>query len=228
MKNLIWLSIIFVAICMISCGESKKNDTQKTDSVPKKTEIITRTFSTKHENGNMIKDTVNMIQSYIVDEKGKELSNIYYNLDNSESWRDEYKYDENGNKIGSNYFEGSKQVSYYEYDIDDLGRRIGYRAKDINTDTLLYDGASKYEDNGKLRKDGYINKRGEFKWNYEYLFDESGKELGFVYVSSKSGKRFPKNYEYIKFNDDKEWVERKIVENDTVVSIETRAFKIIE
>ena len=220
--------LIFGVTFLISCGDSKKIETSKNESTSERVEVMTKTFSVKNQDGKIIKDTVNMIQSYIIDESGKELTNIYYNLDNTESWRDEYKYNKEGNKIGSSYFEGNKQVSYYEYDIDEFGRRIGYRAKDINTDTLLYDGASKYEENGKLRKDGYINKEGEFKWNYEYRFDEKGKELGFVYISPKSGKRFPRSYEYKKFNSAKEWIERNIVENDKVVSIETREFKILE
>lgn len=213
---------------LISCENAKIEDKSSHDPEPSKTEIITKTYAVKFENENALKDTINMIQSIIVDQTGKELVNIYYNLDNTEGWRDEYTYDTDGNKIGSKYYEDQQQISYYEYDIDERGRRIAYRAKDVQTDTLLYDGASQYENDGQLRKDGNINKEGEFKWNYEYEFDETGKELGYTYISRKSGKRFPRTYEYTAFDKNGEWIERKTIEDNKVISIETREFVVLQ
>ncbi|MEL6865543.1 MAG: hypothetical protein AAFP19_14040, partial [Bacteroidota bacterium] len=115
-----------------SCNNPPKDNSQMEQKEPQKIEIVTKIFSVKSEGEKVEKDTVNMIQSMIVDEKGRELENRYYNLDGSVSWSDEYEYDENGNKIGSRYFEGDRnQTAYYEYDLDSLGRRIAYRAKDV-------------------------------------------------------------------------------------------------
>ena len=165
----------------------------------------------------------------VVDENGREIENRFYNLDGSVSWSDKYEYDENGNQTGSRYFEGNgNQTAYYEYDLDSLGRRVAYRAKDVNADTLLYDGASQYADNGKIRRDGYFSKTGEFKYNFEYQFDEDGKEMGYIYIDLRNGDRFPSNYRYTKFNDKGDWIEREIVENEKVNSIEVREFKEIE
>ena len=73
-----------------------------------------------------------------------------------------------------------------------------------------------------------MNKNGEFKWNYEYYFDETGKELEYAYISSKSGNKFPGNYKYVKYNGDGDWIERSVIENDTIVGIEIREFKKVE
>ncbi|NNE25466.1 MAG: hypothetical protein HKN09_01365 [Saprospiraceae bacterium] len=203
-------------------GETKQNASQKT-------EIVTKTFSIKLEGDKVKKDTINMIQSMIVYDDGQEIANRYYNLDGSVSWTDEYDYDGNGNKTGSRYFEGEgNQTAYYEYDLDSLGRRIAYRAKDVNTDTLLYDGASQYLDNGKIRRDGYFNKTGEFKYNFEYQFDEDGKEIGYIYIDLGSGDKYPSKYRYTKFNEKGEWLEREIVETEQVSSIEVREFKALK
>jgi len=222
------ITLLLSVLLIFGCKDKTETKIEPSETKPSKVEIITKSFSTKTENGAFVKDTVNMIQSIIVDDNDKEIANIYYELDGSESWKDIYQYDDAGRKIGSKYYEKGIQKSYYEYDLDSFGRRIGYRTKEVNTDTLIYDGASRYENNGLLRKDGYVTKDGVFKWNYEYYFDADGKELGYAYVSSKSGKKFPRDYKYIHFNKDGKWTERHAIENDTVVGIEVREFKAVD
>lgn len=227
MKRIAQLILLLGGLYLTACENSEPKTSATLIKKEKfETEILTQTFSVKYVDEVAVKDSVNMLQSIIVDEAGKELSNIFYNLDGTIAWKDQYKYDEQGNKIGSDYFEnGPQAISYYEYDLDSLGRKIAYRAKDSNTDTLLYDGASRYENDGTLRKDGYVDKQGNFKWNYEYYFDKNGKELSYTYISSKSGKRFPRTYEYITHNEKGEWTERNTIEDGKVISIETRSFK---
>ncbi len=219
MKSMIiFSSLLFL---LFSC-KTNNTETPKTDL---KTEIITSSYSLKEIDGKMVKDTVNMIQSMIVDHTGKELSNLYYNLDGTVAWRDDYIYNEDGFKIGSKYFENNVQTAYYEYQIDKEGRRLSYEAKNLETDTLLYDGASRYENNGQLRKDGYINKAGDFIWNYEYHFDENENLIKRVYVSNKSGKSFPSTFNTISQNSDGEWTERETINQDgEITAIEVRTF----
>ena len=82
----------------------------------------------------------------IYDQEGREVANIYYNLDGSVSWKDEYVFNDKGQKVGSKFYDkGEKLTSYYEYEIDDLGRRTYYKALDVSTDSLLFDGAFRYE-----------------------------------------------------------------------------------
>lgn len=229
MNKIQQIIIALVILITWSCNNPSKVNSETEQNEAHKIEIVTKTFSVNLEGDKPEKDTINMIQSMVIDEGGKEIANRYYNLDGSVSWSDEYDYDENENKIGSRYFESDgNQTTYYEYDLDSLGRRIAYRAKDVNTDTLLYDGASQYLYNGKIRRDGYFNKTGEFKYNFEYQFDEDGKEIGYIYIDLGSGDKYPSKYRYTKFNEKGEWLEREIVETEQVSSIEVREFKALK
>lgn len=225
--------IILFLLSLLACEKSTKKEVEVSETdIAKpeynKTEIITSSYSVKTENLRFVKDTVNMTQSIIVDKDGTELASIYYDLDGTVSWRDEYQYDTLNRKVGSKYFEGGVQKSYYEYDLDSAGRRLGYRAKEVSTDTLIYDGISRYEKGGLMRKDGYLTQTGKFVWNYEYYFDDNGQELGYAFISPSTGRKFPVSYQYVDFNDDGKWIERNLVENDTIISIEVREFKGID
>ena len=81
------------------------------------------------------------------------------------------------------------------------------------------------KNDGQLRKDGFVNDQGNFIWNFEYLFDTEGKEIGYTYIDLQSGERFPYLYEYTKENEEGEWTERQVLENGNVKSIETRSWK---
>lgn len=221
--------IFFSGILFWGCNSSSSHVRDAVSDSTQQTEIITKSYSVILQDGKAQKDTINMIQSMIVDIDGKELENRYYNLDGSASWSDVYEYDDSGYKSGSRYFDDSgTQTAYYEYDLDSLGRRIAYRAKDVNTDTLLYQGASSFLDNGKIRRDGFVSKSGEFKYNFEYQYDEDGQELGYIYINLGNGDRFPAQFRYTKFNDQDEWLEREIVENELVTGIEVREFRELE
>ena len=105
-----------IVLLIFSCRPSSDNTENDRDTTRMLTEVFTNTYSVKEENGNLVKDTINMIQSVIIDQEGKELENLYYNLDGTVSWRDVYRFNDAGFKIGSQYYEGEKQISYYEYD----------------------------------------------------------------------------------------------------------------
>jgi len=224
-NQIAYLFSAFAIIVFSGCKNEQSTKGEITETT--RTEIVTRTYSIKSSESNVVeKDTVNMIQSIVMAKNGKEEANIFYNLDESISWKDVYVYDPDGNKVGSKFYEGGKdQTIYYKYDVDDLGRKIGFSAFDINTDTLLYDGVSRFENEGAIRKDGYLNKKGEFKWNLKYEFDKDGKETGYVYVDLGSGEIYPTTYKYTKFDEDGEWIERQAIEKSQVQSIETREFR---
>jgi hypothetical protein len=188
-------------------------------------EVITRTYSVKMVGGEPETDALQQMQSTTFDRQGLELENTFYNLDNSIASVDRFIYDEDGKQIGSDHFDkGITSTSYYVYELDSKGRRIAYQAFDHGTDALLFKGATRYEEFGKLKKDGYLNEKGNFICNFEYTFDDEGKEIGYVYIDNASGERYSSVYKYVDYNEDKEWVKRLIMSADSVKSIETREF----
>lgn len=230
MKQLITLFLI--SFMLISCKEQVEpledsNSNATTSQVKSNSslkETITRAYTIKDSAGKKVKDTVRMMQAISFRPDGKEHSNIYYNLDGTKAWEDLYQYNADGHKSGSKYFENGNHMITYKYELDAQGRRIAYTAYEALTATPLYKGYSTYNEDGTVRKDGNKNKVGVIEWNYEYLFDSQGEDLGYVYIDPNTGERFPSSYKITKRNADGAWTERSIMQNDSVQAIETREF----
>lgn len=230
--RVVFFAISIISLTFFSCeqGDNKIKDLrtseEKSESKQVTTEIITRTFSVKFVNKESVMDTLQQIQSVTIDAVGKEIERTFYNLDFTPKWTDKYEYDEKGNQVGSKHFNaGAEQTLYYKYTNDSDGRRIFYEAYDFKTDALIHNGASSYENDGKLKKDGYINDDGKFVSNFEYEYNNDGDELGYTYIDLLSGDRSTSNYKYLEFNDDKQWTKRLVLTKGEVQSIETREFK---
>jgi hypothetical protein len=225
------LKLFVVAIAIYGCQEAQKEtvdgDTveeieEETDFI---TEVITRTYSVKMVDSEPEMDVLQQMQSVTYDPQGRELETTFYNVDNTIASIDRFIYDEDGKKIGSDHFDkGTTNTSYSAYELDKKGRRIAYQAFDHGTDALLFAGVTRYEDFGKLKKDGYLNDKGNFVCNFEYTFDDEGKELGYVYIDNASGERYTSTYRYLDYNADEKWVKRLIMSTDSVKSIEMREF----
>lgn len=222
--------ITLLILSILSLSACKNTPEQQADTVATVTddspvlEVITRGFSVKDSAGNKIKDSLQAMQSIVYAAGDKELSNIFYNLNGTIAWEDRYTYNDKGQKSGSKYYEQGQHRITYKYELDSLGRRIGYSALDAATAVELYRGYSAYENDGKLRKDGIPGPSGVVQWNYEYLFDDMGEETGYVYIAP-DGSRFPSMYQTTAKDDKGRWTERAIMEQDTVIAIETRTYK---
>ena len=227
-----FLKVLIVTLAFYGCEEVQKDATVddlvvEEEGVAKDflTEVITRTYAVKLMDGESKIDTLQQIQSITRDSKGKEIGITSYNLDLSIAWTDQYIYDKDDNLIGADHFDkGTDNTIYYAYEIDENGRKTSYVAFDHGTDAVLYDGASRYEEFGQLKKDGYLNEKGNFICNFEYRYDDSGEEQGYVYIDNTSNKRYPSTYKYADYNDDNQWIKRFVVSDDSVKSIEVREF----
>ena len=221
-----YLYFALIVMLMHSCKQEVKQAETKpaTVELEAKTEALIRGFSVKDSAGIMVKDSLRGMQSVTFSETDKEVSNIFYNLDGTIAWEDRYVYNDKGFKSGSKYYENGKHLITYKYDLDSLGRRVGYVALESSTAVEMYKGFSKFENDGKLRKDGTPGASGIVQWNYEYMFDDKGEETGYVFIAP-NGQRFPSSYSVSSRDDKGRWTERSIVENDTVVAIETREFR---
>ncbi|MDG1332486.1 MAG: hypothetical protein P8P74_09165 [Crocinitomicaceae bacterium] len=230
-----FLTVFIVVLVFYGCEgqvDSSLDENDAVEAIDDKnilTEVITRTYSAKVVNDEPAIDTLQQIQSVTSDSEGKEIENTFYNLDMSISWLDLYIHDENGNKIGSDYYDkGKDNTIYYTYDIDSKGRRTFYQAYDKKTDALLFNGATMYNESGTKKRDGYVDEKGEFICTFEYQLDENGKELGYLYIDNLSGEKYPSSYKYVDYNDDDEWIKRYVVSDGKVQSIEMREFVKIE
>ena len=220
------MSLLLLGLVFISCkNELKQTEGPKVESEEiATTEAIIRGFSVRDSAGTTVKDSLKAMQSMVLSDSGRELKNIFYNLDGSIAWEDRYVYNEEGYKTGSRFFEQGVNKITYKYDLDEQGRRVGYSAMETNSGVEMYNGFSKFLENGKVRMDGVPGPTGVVMWNYIYTFDEAGEELGYEFIG-QDGKRYPSFYKVTSRDDQNRWTQRAIVENDTVVAIETREFK---
>ena len=225
--------IILLTLSLIACKNEpglqenpkvKTSNTASTVNSSNLKEVITSAYAVKDSLGQIVKDTIRMTQSITYNSAGQEYSNIYYSLDGKKQWEDIYTYNADGHKNGSKYYEGGRHMITYKYELDAQGRRIAYEAFEPVSVVPLYKGYSKYNEDGTIRKDGGLTKGGTIQWNYEYLFDTQGEELGYVLIDPKSGIRYASSYRVLKRNKSGEWIERAIVENNTIQAIETRTF----
>ena len=222
-------SLIFLFGIILSSCNSKSKETVPVkaafqhDSI---TEYITKTYSVMEVNGAVKKDTLNLMQSEVIDTDGKKLSVKNYSNEGELLSENVFRYDESGKKTGADYYRGGINTMYFKYELDDKGREIAYEAFDKNTDTLLFDGAMLYENEGRLRKDGYYIED-NFVWNFEYNLDNDGKEVGYVYIDPNTGIHHATVYRYTAYDENGEWVERQVLEDGFVVSIQTREIRSI-
>ena len=226
------LALVLVAMfTLISCKDrpNPKEDSIVVNQTPNKAannlkEVITSAYAIKDSAGTKVKDSVQLRQSITYNAKGQEHSNIFYNLDGSKQWEDVYTYNQNGNKNGSKYYEDGRHMITYKYELDAQGRRVAYTAYEATAAVPMYSGYSEFNQDNTLRKDGNKNASGIITWNYEYSFTKDGEDLGYVYIDIRNGARYPSFYRVLKRNANNQWIERAIVENDSIVGIETRQF----
>ncbi|MEP2935326.1 MAG: hypothetical protein ABJM06_06385 [Gilvibacter sp.] len=224
--NRILLFACLLGLIMSACKEQtqQSNPAQVRLEGPVLIEMITKGYSVKDSEGEIVQDTLQQMQSVTYDALGREESNIYYNIDGTPQWRDVYEYNDKDFKIGSKYYEGGVNKITYKYEIDSVGRRLKYVAYDAQSAAALYDGYSIYEDGGKVRKDGFKDNMGVVRWQYEYLFDEGQNELGYVYIDAQTGKRYTSFYKTLSKDSLGRWTKRGIYENDSLRGIEERIY----
>ena len=222
-------TVLFLSISILlltACKQEPQQDKPKVDPDTIVAEVaIIRGFSVRDSAGIMVADALRAMQSVEYNAKGQELANKFFNQNGTVAWEDQFLLNEEGQKIGSRYYENGELKMTYKYDLDDQGRRVGYRAHDANTGVEMYRGFSKYENGGGLRIDGSApGPNAVVQWNYEYSFDKNGEETGYVYIAA-DGKRFPSTYSVKERDEQGRWLRRAVVTNDTVTAIETREFK---
>ena len=226
MNKIYWTLLSVLLIVLASCKEQTETPTNnpKIEEVPAERAII-RGFSVKDSSGVIVKDALQALQTMIYGDQGNELANLFYNRDGSIAWEDQFTYNDEGQKSGSRYFEKGELKITYKYDLDDQGRRVGFRAHDAATGVEMYRGFSKYENDGKTRIDGTApGPNAVVQWNYEYQFDERGEETAYVFIDP-NGNRFPSSYEVRTRDDQGRWTSRAVISEGVVKAIETRTFE---
>lgn len=219
-----YLSFLLSLSLFASC-QSKNQEQSETVVIPTITEAQIRNYSVKFVEGKIVRDTLQYLTGTEYDETGRELSNITYELNGEVAWKEVYEYDEKGIKTGSKFYEkGDSLTAYYKYESDSLGRTIRYAGYDSQVDTFLYDVVFRYLPNGNKRS-GYVNKAGEFLYNYEYQYDGKGEEIGYIYYSNREQKAYPTTYQFITYDEQNRWTERHhLDQEDKVKMIQTQTF----
>lgn len=225
--NRIFFAFCCISIVLFACKEQSQQAQPAVvnSDGPQLLEMITKGYAVKKVNDSVVQDSLQQMQSITYDASGREESNVFYSIDGTPQWRDVYQYNDKGFKIGSKYYEGGENKITYKYEIDSLGRRLKYIAYDAQSAAALYDGYSAYENDGKVRKDGFKDNLGIVRWQYEYLFDDQQNELGYVYIDAKTGERFTSYYKVISKDSLGRWTKRGIYQSDSLRGIEERIYK---
>lgn len=228
MKTLFTLLTLLVFIGCNSFSEDKSTLPILEDSTPEKeevTEIFTRTYTVKKENGLIVKDTVRKIESIILNKSGRELGKNLYTLSGEIFNSEVYKYNSNGYRIGADLFkDGDLNTGYFVFDLDDQGRQVKQVLFNKANDEKIMEAHLKYLNEGKVKQQGGVDQGGHFIPTHEFIYDEDGKELGYNVFQPYTTNKVFYTFKYTKWNDENQWVERQALKNDIVEAIFVRNF----
>ncbi|RNC86383.1 MAG: hypothetical protein ED556_08810 [Winogradskyella sp.] len=171
-------------------------------------------------NGN--KDSTSL-SSYIIkefDSLGTETKSTYYNADDSVMMQFNNEYT-NGNKTKINWInKTNKLVRYVTMEYDGNGKIIKSESYKPSGD-FIEGYMHKWKDNNKIEEKGPITDS-VFKPNSIYTYNQYDEFTSLVEYDENDSLYGTFTWKYIKLNPDKEWTERQMYFNDTLVRIEKR------
>ena len=225
------LFVFIVFLTLLGCkniSEEKSDLPILEDNTPKKelvTEIFTRTYSVKKENGLIVKDSVRKIESIIVNADGRELGKNLYATDGSLFNTEVYNYNEDGHKTDANFFRGGDQLEgHLKYDLDDQGRPVQQQMFFKGNKDEFMKSVFRYLDDGKIKQQGIITDEGDFIPTHEFLFDENGLELGYNVFEPYTTNKMFYVFKYTKHDEGGLWIERQALKEGEVIAVFVRNF----
>lgn len=226
MRNVLW-AVSFLVSAIVSCGRHSDADQQQPLGSPLKVkEIITHNYTFKMVGGEPQKDSVKECfscnQGLEYDEAGKEIILRFYKSDLDSLYGYEvYKYNESGQKVGSDYYENDSVVTEYVYELDSLGRIEINKAIDKKSGTMLYGYRYRYDGQGHPFETGNLNADGEVYEYYRHAYNEFGVVTTEEIVDLEGNPTFEIRYEY-RPKPDSNWVDQITYYNGKLSEIRHR------
>ncbi|SHH79960.1 hypothetical protein [Winogradskyella jejuensis] len=215
MKKIIVITATLLMI--ISCQEKKSKSAVESAKVFESIKI--ERYSVQNGNPDSIS-----FSSYIVkdfDGNGTEIKSIYYSSDNSIMMQFENHY-ENGNKTRIDWINGNdKKVKYVKMSYDDNKRLVKSESFDT-LDVFISGFIHKWKEDGRIEEKGPIEQGKEFKPNSIYTYNDQQEFESLVEFDENDSLYGTFRWKYFDFNEEKEWIVRQMLFNDTIVRIEKR------
>lgn len=219
-----------VAFLIIFGACSSNENNTKEDSKPKieVREIITRYYSLVTKDGIPQRDSLmecfSCNQGIEFDRDGRELALRFYKADLDSLYGFEtYNYNEQGFKIGADYYENDSIVTKYTYKTDSHGRILVARAFDRKSGSMLYGYQNKYNVSGQAYETGNLNGDGEVYEYYQRTFNENGLPVTEDIADLEGNITFKIKYEY-RPQANEHWKEQIAYYNGQLSEIRFREF----
>ena len=159
-------------------------------------------ISSRYENNVLIKTN----EFIYINGESKIIYSVSFNPDGTIESKDEYTYDEKGNKLTSTYSKYENNALVYinkdEYTYDANGNELTntYSKYENNAWVYIYKSEYTYDANGKKTTEAfliYTNNAWVYLWKYEYTYDANGNQLTYTRSSyENNGLVYTFKYEY--------------------------------
>jgi len=189
---------------------------------------ITKYHAVEMVNGvaqvDSVKDCFSCNQALVFDEFGKEIENRWYKPNMTDLFaKDVYLYGQDGNKIGSEYFEADTLAAIYNYEPDSLNasRTMMVRALHPSTKNLLYAYKYGYDESGNQFETTNYSQYERVDNIYRRSYNENGVVIEENILDPTGESYFNVKYEY-RPSADKDWIEQLTYYNDELKEIRVR------
>ena len=210
-------ALLLCILAVVSC-QDKKTDPETTSE--KRFESITvERYAV--ENGNPDSTSLSSFIKRDYDGEGLETKSIYYSSDSSIMMQFVNQY-ENGNKTQVDWVNGNdEKVKYVKMSYDSEGRIIRSESFDVSGE-FESGFIHQWKDDGRIEEKGPIVEGQPFRPNSIYTYNAEQEFISLVEFDENDSLYGTFTWKYLNFDDTKEWTERQMLFNDTLVRIEKR------
>ncbi|NQZ78625.1 MAG: hypothetical protein HRT61_21300 [Ekhidna sp.] len=214
------IALLFTLLCFLTaCQQNRKEEAKKEKTLA---QIKIQRYSVVHQDLDSIVLSSTIIKEF--DSLGKEASSIYYDTRDSVMMQFENSYT-NGNKTRVTWRNRNNIIVRYvnmTYNDDD---------KIIKSESYKQDGAfvegyiHQWQDNYRTEKKGPITDS-TFKPNSIYTYTDFDEFESLVEIDLANDSLYGRfHWEYVQFDENDEWLERRIYFNDSLTRLERREMK---
>lgn len=214
MKQLLPTLICLLLIC--SCNNKPENKTAFKKDFSK---IKIERYAIKDGNADS-----SSLSSYIIkdfNDEGLEARSIYYTANNQIMMQFVNQFT-NGNKTKIDWINGEgKKVKYVKMSYNEKDQII--KSESFNPNDEFVSGfIHQWKDNGRTEEKGPIEEGKPFKPNAIYKYNDQNEFISLVEYDENDSLYGKFTWDYLKFDDQNEWIERHMLFNDTIVRLEKR------
>ncbi|MCA0153472.1 hypothetical protein [Winogradskyella vincentii] len=217
MKQL--LNVFIYLLLLTSCDNNRTE--KKTEANNNFSQIKIERYAVKEGNADN-----SSLASYIIKEfndVGLEAKSVYYTADDQIMMQFVNQFN-NGNKTQIDWINGEgdkvKYVKMTYNDKDELIKSESFNTKDEFVSGFIH----QWKDDGKTEEKGPIEGTEPFRPNAVYKYNDQKEFVSLVEYDDNDSLYGKFTWNYLKFDNYNEWIERHMFFNDTLIRIEKRIF----